>query len=259
MTEPKISALVLAYNNENEIERCIKSLAFADEVVLLDSFSKDRTVEIAKKLGAKVYQYPFTTFGALRNQALTHASHDWVFSLDTDEVVTPNVINEVKAITKSLKAHDVYYVPRRNSVFGKTIRHGGWYPDYRQPQFFKKEAMTYNDKDNVHEGFNIKGTKGYLKNYIYQYPFDTLQQYLQKMERYSSLMAIRMINEGKIFKTHNLILNPFVAFFKRYFISGGFLDRTRGLLMASLYAYYTFLKYAKLWELHKQGKNRKSD
>ncbi len=257
MTEHKISALILAYNNENEIRRCIESLKFADEVVVLDSFSKDKTVDIAKELGAKVVQYPFTTFGELRNLALSHASHNWIFSLDTDEVATDKVVTELRSITKNPKASDAYFVPRRNSVFGKAIRHGGWYPDYRQPQFFKKEALKYREKDNVHEGFDILGKKGYLKNYIYQYPFDTLDQYLGKMERYSTLMAKRMFQEGKKFAPHKFIVNPLFAFFKRYFLRRGFLDGTRGVLMASLYAYYTFLKYAKLWELNRSKSPQK--
>jgi len=257
MTEPKISALILAYNNENEIKRCIESLKFADEVVVLDSFSKDKTCDIAKELGAKVFQYPFTTFGELRSLALSHASHNWVFSLDTDEVATEKVVTELRNITKSPEARDAYFVPRRNSVFGKAIRHWGWYPDYRQPQFFKKEALKYREKDNVHEGFDILGSKGYLKNYIYQYPFDTLDQYLGKMDRYSSLMAKRMLREGKKFSPYQFIFNPLNAFFKRYFLRKGFLDGTRGLLMASLYSYYTFLKYAKFWELSRHRPSQK--
>lgn len=246
-----LSALILAYNNENEIERCINSLDFAEEIVVLDSFSTDQTVEIAKKMGAKVYQYPFTTFGELRNLALSHATHDWIFSLDTDEVATRKVVEEIKSILASSNAKDAYFVPRRNTVFGQAIRHGGWYPDYRQPQFFKKKALVYNQEDNVHEGFKILGKKGYLKNYIYQYPFDSLHQYLDKMERYSSLMAQRMLNEGRRFWPHQLIMNPMNAFFKRYFLRKGFIDGVHGLLMAGLYSYYTFLKYAKFWEVEK--------
>lgn len=249
MNKPKISALILAYNNEKEIERCIKSLAFADEVIVLDSFSDDQTAEISKKLGAKVFQSAFNTFGKLRNIALSHATHDWIFSLDTDEVATPKAIEEMQAILQDPKAKEVYFVPRLNTVFGKELHYGGWYPDYRQPQFFKKNCLKYREEDQVHEGFDILGTKGYLKNHIVQYPFDNLQHYLQKMERYSTLMAKRMQSEGKRFKIHKLFVNPIHSFFKRYLFRRGFLDGKQGLILACLYSYYTLLKYAKLWEI----------
>lgn len=252
MLRPKISALILAYNNEKEIERCIKSLDFADEVIVLDSYSQDQTAEISKRLGAKVYQSSFNTFGQLRNKALDYASYDWVFSLDTDEVVTPNVKEEILSILKNPQAKDVYFVPRLNTVFGRALRFGGWYPDYRQPQFFRKKALKYREEDQVHEGFDILGTQGYLKNYITQYPFDDLGHYLKKMERYSSLMAKRMQSEGKKFRVYKLWLNPFHSFLKRYLFRRGFLDGKPGLILAFLYSYYTFLKYAKLWELENQ-------
>lgn len=252
-----LSALILSYNNEKEMERCIKSLQFAEEIIVIDSFSKDNTKEIAERYGAKVFQYPFTTFGELRNRALSHASKDWIFSLDTDEVMTSKVIQEIDAILKSPLSKDAYFVPRRNTVFGKAVRHGGWYPDYRQPQFFKKKALVYHAEDDVHEGFTILGKKGYLKNYIYQYPFDSLHQYLEKMERYSTLMAKRMVRETRYFRSYQLILNPMNAFFKRYFLTRGFLDGMHGLLMAGLYSYYTFLKYAKFWELCKNASHEK--
>lgn len=252
MSRPKISALILSYNNEKEIARCIKSLSWADEVVVIDSFSSDNTARLARELGASVYQYPFSTFGTLRNLALSHASYEWVFSLDTDEVATKSVVDEILKIAQNENASDVYFVPRLNTVFGRKLRHGGWYPDYRQPQFFKKTALVYNEHDDVHEGFKILGSKSYLKNHIEQFPFDNLNHYLKKMERYSSLMAKRMLKEKKSFSPIQLITRPAFAFFKRYFLRRGFLDGFHGFLMAKLYSYYTFQKYAKFWELKSQ-------
>jgi len=254
MNPPKISALVLSYNNEKEIERCLKTLSWADEIILLDSFSTDKTAEIAKSYGAKVHQYSFTTFGKLRNQAISHASHDWIFSLDTDEIATQPVIDEIKEIAKSTTSSDVYFVPRLNTVFGRKLKYGGWFPDYRQPQFFKKDSLVYREQDDVHEGFDIKGSKSFLKNHIEQFPFDDLEHYLKKMERYSSLMAKRMLKEGRTFAPHQLLIRPAFAFFKRYFLRWGFLDGFQGFLMAKLYSSYTFQKYAKFWELKNQAK-----
>lgn len=259
MTKPKISALILAYNNEKEIERCIKSLDWADEVIVIDSFSQDSTAKISKDLGAKVHQYPFSTFGKLRNLALKHASNEWVFSLDTDEVTTQKSITEIKRIVEEQKSKDIYFVPRLNTVFGKKLKFGGWYPDYRQPQLFKKSYLTYREKDDVHEGFDFKGSHGYLKNHIHQFPFDNLEHYLKKMERYSTLMAKRMHAEKKRFRVHQLISHPFYSFINRYFFRKGFLDGFHGFFLAVLYSYYTFLKYAKLWEVQSKAKLNSAD
>lgn len=253
METEKISALILSYNNEKEIRRCIESLDFVDEVVVLDSFSTDQTAEIARSMGAKVYQYPFTTFGELRTLALKHASHPWIFSLDTDEVATKPVAEEIQSILKDKEAKQVYFVPRRNTVFGKKLKWGGWYPDYRQPQFFKKDKLSYRQKDQVHEGFDILGTQGFLKNSIDQYPFDDIEHYFRKMDRYSQLMAKRMRSQGKKFKLHKLLINPPFSFFKRYILRLGFLDGLQGFILACFYSGYTFLKYAKLWELEKKA------
>lgn len=253
MTQQKISALVLSYNNEKEIKRCIESLSFADEVVVIDSFSSDKTAEIAKSHGAKVFQYGFSTFGKLRNLALKHASYNWIFSLDTDEVATKPVIDEVRKITESSNSSDIYFVPRLNTVFGRQLKYGGWFPDYRQPQFFKKGSLTYREQDDVHEGFDLLGSKGFLKNHIEQFPFDNLEHYLKKMERYTTLMAKRMLKENRKFSPIQLITRPSFAFFKRYFLRGGFLDGFHGFLMARLYSDYTFQKYAKFWELKSQS------
>ncbi len=249
MSQTKISAVVLSYNNEKEIERCLNSLSWADEIIVIDSFSTDNTARISRSKGAKVFQYAFSTFGKLRNLGLLHASCPWIFSLDTDEVATPEAIQEVKDIASDSEAKDIYFIPRLNTVFGRQLKYGGWFPDYRQPQFFKKQALTYHEQDDVHEGFELHGSVGYLKNYIEQFPFDNLDHYLKKMERYSSLMAKRMVKEGKSFSPSQLIVRPAFTFFKRYILRGGFLDGFQGFLLAKLYSYYTFQKYAKFWEL----------
>lgn len=248
----KISAVVLSFNNEKEITRCLDNLSWADEIIVIDSFSSDNTARIARAKGAKVFQYSFSTFGRLRNLALSHASYDWVFSLDTDEVMTPKAIDEIKSICNNPESKDVYYVPRLNTVFGKQLKHGGWFPDYRQPQLFKKRALTYHEQDDVHEGFSINGTADYMKSAIEQFPFDNLEHYLKKMDRYSTLMAKRMIKEKRSFSPIQLITRPAFTFFKRYILRGGILDGFHGLLMAKLYSYYTFQKYAKFWELLSQ-------
>ena len=251
--DSKISAVVLTYNNEDSLFDCLSSISWADEIIVLDSFSTDKTVEIAKKFTDKIFQKPFESFGKLRNQSIELASHSWIFSLDTDEVATPKAIEEIKKIAQDNGPFDAYFVPRSNTIFGKRLRFGGFYPDYRQPQFYRKGAMQFHEKDLVHEGFTINGQKGYISSYIVQKPFRNLSHYLNKMERYSTLMSKRMHQNKRTFKAHQLISHPLFSFFKMYFLRLGILDGFAGFLLAILYTYYTFIKYVKLWEIEKKS------
>ncbi len=247
-TSHKVSALVIAYNEEPNIRACLETLTWADEIVLVDSFSTDATEKIAREFTEKVYQHEFRGFGRLRNEALTHTSHEWVFSLDTDERATPEVRDEIRRVLKDEPDADAYFVPRRNYFLGRWIRHSGWYPDYRQPQLFRKGRMRYRE-DLVHEGFELDGRTGYLKEHVLQYPFRDIDHYLAKMDRYSDLMAQRLAQQGRRFRTHQLVTHPLFTFVKMYLARAGFLDAMPGLILSGLYAYYTFIKYAKLWEL----------
>lgn len=247
-TSHKVSALVIAYNEEPNIRACLETLTWADEIVLVDSFSTDATEKIAREFTEKVYQHEFRGFGRLRNEALTHTSHEWVFSLDTDERATPEVRDEIRRVLKDEPDADAYFVPRRNYFLGRWIRHSGWYPDYRQPQLFRKTRMRYRE-DLVHEGFELDGRTGYLKEHVLQYPFRDIDHYLAKMDRYSDLMAQRLVQEGRRFRAHQLVTHPLFTFAKMYLARAGFLDGMPGLILSGLYAYYTFIKYAKLWEL----------
>ena len=148
----KISVYIIAYNEAEKVAATIESARWADEIVLVDSWSTDGTPEIATRLGARVVQVEFKGFGDLRNQALAACTHDWIFSLDADERCTPEVEAEIRAITKTPTALDVYWVPRRNYFMGRWIRHSGWYPNYRQPQLFRNGRMRY-DLKPVHEGY----------------------------------------------------------------------------------------------------------
>ena len=147
----KISAYVIAYNQESKIEDAVKSVLWADEILLVDSHSEDRTAEIASGLGARVVQVEFKGFGDLRNQAVAACSHEWIFSLDSDERCTPEARDEILQVINSDNAKDAYYMPRRNYFMGRWIRFSGYYPDYRQPQLFRKGALVYR-QDEVHEG-----------------------------------------------------------------------------------------------------------
>jgi len=248
----KVSAYVIAYNDEPNMRPCLESLTWADEIIVVDSFSTDATEKIAREFTQHVYQHEFHGFGDLRNTAVAHATHEWIFSLDTDERATPELRDEVRRVIGRSDAADAYFVPRKNYFLGRWIRHCGFYPDYRQPQLFRKGRLRYR-QEMVHESFDLEGRTGYLHEHVLQYPFRDIDQYLMKMDRYSELMAQRMARDGRSFHAHQLVSHPCFTFFKMYIGRAGFLDGMPGLILSGLYAYYTFIKYAKLWEMTRNG------
>ncbi len=244
----KISVYVLAYNDEPYIRACLETVTWADELIVVDSYSTDATEKISREYTDKVYQHRFQGFGALRNAAMASCSHDWIFSLDTDERATPELEREIRAVTAAESRADAYLVPRKNWFLGRWIRHCGWYPDYRPPQLLRKGRLRFREQ-LVHEGYDVDGTVGRLRAHVLQYPFRDLDHYLSKMDRYSELMAARMVQEGRRFRAHQLVTHPAATFLKMYVARAGYLDGMPGLILSGLYAYYTFVKYAKLWDL----------
>src|SRR5437763_10099496 len=189
----KISAYILAFNEAEKIADVVSTVAWADEILVIDSGSTDATAQIAENLGARVVQIAFPGFGELRNRALEHCRHEWIFSLDADERCTRQVRDEILAILSGPSPHDAYLVPRRNYMMGRWIKGSGWYPNYRQPQFFRKNAMRYDD-GLVHEGYRLLTQRplGRLQGAIWQLPFRNLEELIHKMNRYSSLGARKL-------------------------------------------------------------------
>src|SRR5262245_40265566 len=183
----RISAYILAFNEAEKIADAVSSVLWADEIVVADSGSTDRTAEIAQSLGARVVQLPFYGFGDLRNRAIAECRHEWIFSLDSDERCTTEVRDEILAVLSTAPAHDAYLVPRRNYMMGRWIKGSGWYPNFRQPQLFRKGAMRYDD-DPVHEGYELLTQRplGRLQGAISQLPFRNREELINKMNRYSS-------------------------------------------------------------------------
>jgi glycosyltransferase involved in cell wall biosynthesis len=253
MPQPaKISVYVIAYNDEPNMRACLESVAgWGDELVVVDSHSTDRTAAISREFTDKVYQVDFHGFGRLRNEAVALTTHEWVFSLDSDERMTPELREEIRLLLDRGPEADAYFVPRKNYFLGRWIKHCGWYPDYRQPQLFRKGRFRYRE-ELVHESFDCNGPVGFLKSSALQYPFRDIDHYIAKQDRYSDLMARRMADQGRRFSSHQLISHPLGAFLKMYVQRSGFLDGMPGLILSGLYAYYTFIKYAKFWELTKK-------
>ncbi|VGO15598.1 SPBc2 prophage-derived glycosyltransferase SunS [Pontiella desulfatans] len=249
----KITAYIIAYNEEEKIADCIGSVLWADEVIVADSFSEDRTAEIAESLGAKVVQIEFNGFGALRNEAIKHCSHEWIYSLDSDERCTPEVRDEILELIQDAPL-DIYRQPRRNYFMGRWIRFSGWYPNYRQPQLFRNGKMTY-DLKPVHEGFVSHSDKpiGALKCAIWQFPFKDLDEVLHKANRYSRLGVAKLEERGKKGSLGKAFAHGFWAFFKHYFLKLGFLDGGAGFVIAAAYFDQSFYRYAKLTEVQSHG------
>ena len=243
----KLTAYIIAFNEETKIEAAVSSVLWADEVVVADSASTDRTAEIAASLGARVVQIPFTGFGALRNQAIEACTHEWIFSLDSDERCTPEVRDEILRLLAGEPAHDAYLVPRRNYFMGRWIKGSGWYPNFRQPQLFRKGAMRYT-LEPVHEGFELLTARplGRLHNAIWQFPFRSLDEVIHKMNRYSSLGAEKLA--ARRVSMWGALVHGAWAFVKHYFFKRGFLDGWAGFVIALGNFEGTFYRYAKRFE-----------
>ncbi|MCL2485778.1 MAG: glycosyltransferase family 2 protein [Endomicrobia bacterium] len=250
----KVSAYILTKNEEKHIKECIESVKFADEIVVIDAFSSDSTVDIAKNMGANVIQNKFEYFGQQRNFALEQCSYDWVICLDADERISPELKTEIEEQLKNNSEGDIFIAPRKSKFINKWITHSGWYPDYRHPVLFNKTKAKYKDQ-LVHEDIDYTGKKYYFKGDIYHYPYESIKHFVAKSDLYTDLRAKEMFKKGKKFKVINLFANPSVMFIKMYFIKRGFLDGLTGLILAMLYSYfYTLMKYIKLWEIEERNK-----
>ena len=243
----KISAYIIAFNEAEKIKSAVESVLWADEVVVVDSNSTDGTAEIAAGLGARVVQVPFQGFGDLRNRGVEACQFDWIFSLDADERCTKEVRDEILGLLAGEPAHNVYRVPRRNFMMGRWIRGSGWYPNFRQPQLFRKESMRYLPA-SVHEGYEILDGKpvGTLHNAIWQFPFRNLEEVIRKANRYSSLGAQKLSH--KRVTMGGALGHGLWAFLKHYVFKRGFIDGWAGLVIAFGNFEGTFYRYAKRYE-----------
>jgi glycosyltransferase involved in cell wall biosynthesis len=254
----KITAYILSYNEAEKIEAAVSSVLWADEVLVVDSFSVDRTTEIATALGARVVNVEFKGFGDLRNRALQHCAHEWIFSLDSDERCTAAVRDEILHLLSSQPPHDVYNVPRRSYMMGRWIRGSGWYPNFRQPQLFRNGALRYT-LEPVHEGYqNLSGKPiGTLKNAIWQFPFRDFDELIRKMNRYSSLGVPKLA--GKSSSLGNAFGHGLWSFVKHYVFKLGFIDGWAGFLIAFGNFEGTFYRYAKKHEQDRHWASPKSE
>ncbi len=242
-----ISAYILAFNEAEKVKAAAESVLWADEIVVIDSHSTDGTADIATALGARVVQVPFNGFGNLRNRAIEACRCDWIFSLDADERCTAAVRDEILGLLAGAAPSDVYLVPRKSFMMGRWIRGSGWYPNFRQPQLFRKGSMRYTPEP-VHEGYELLTGKplGTLRNAIWQFPFRDLEEVLRKANRYSSLGAAKLT--GKRVSMASALGHGCWAFLKHYIFKLGFIDGWAGFVIAFGNFEGTYYRYAKRYE-----------
>lgn len=246
----QVSVYIIAFNEGEKIRSAINSVLWADEIVVVDSYSQDNTATLAQEMGARVVQVAFNGFGDLRNQAMAACTHDWIFSLDADERCTPEARDEILACLKAPQA-EAYYIPRRNFFMGRWMRYSGFYPDYRQPQLFKKGALRFKN-DQVHEEYSIVSNipAAYLTHPIWQFPFKNLDEVIHKANKYSTLGAQKLDERGKRASMSKALLRGLWSFFHMYILKRGILDGWPGFIIAVGNFEGTFYKYAKLHERH---------
>jgi glycosyltransferase involved in cell wall biosynthesis len=242
-----ISAYILAFNDAAKLKAAAESVLWADEIVVIDSYSTDSTAAIAAGLGARLVQVPFNGFGDLRNHAIAACRCDWIFSLDADERCTAAVRDEILALLAGTPPADAYRVPRRSFMMGRWIRGSGWYPNFRQPQLFRKGSMRYT-LEPVHEGYELLNAKpvGTLHNSIWQFPFRDLEEVLNKTNRYSSLGVPKLAH--KRVSMASAVAHGLWAFLKHYIFKRGFIDGWAGFVIAFGNFEGTYYRYAKRYE-----------
>jgi glycosyltransferase involved in cell wall biosynthesis len=247
-----LSVVIIARNEEENLPRCLKSVSFADEIILVDSQSTDRTVEIAESFGARVSQVEWKGYGPAKQSALNRACGKWVFSIDADEEVTPRLREEIKQIIAADGPHDGYSVNRMTNFLGRWIRHSGWYPD-RVLRLFKRANGKFSS-DIIHEEALVEGSIGQLKNDLLHYSYPDLESYLERSNRYTTIGAEAAYKIGKRYHFFSLLIKPLAAFSKCYLTGLGFLDGVEGFMIATLSAKAAFVKYCKLRTLQKMEK-----
>jgi glycosyltransferase involved in cell wall biosynthesis len=244
-----LSVILITKNEEANLKDCLESVSFADEIIVVDSQSSDKTQEIAQSYGAKLeITSDWPGFGPQKNRALNLATKEWVLSIDADERVTPELKQEILATMASANAADCYAIPRSSWYCGRFMKHSGWYPDYVD-RLFKRSSAKFSDH-LVHERLLPAGSSGKLKNHFLHYSYRDFSQVLKKVDAYSSAAAQQAFKQGKKGGLGEALIHGFWAFFRTYVLRRGFLDGKHGLALAISNAATSYYKYLKLWQLH---------
>lgn len=261
-TTPMLSVAIITKNEEANIARTLASVQFADEIVVLDSASTDRTVEIARSYNATVYDEPWKGFAGSKNSAIAKCTGTWILSLDADEELSPELQQQIHTLLPTNPPTDAFYIRRRNLFLGRWIRHGGFYPDPKL-RLFRRTAANFAGTPQfqdrpVHETIAFDGEASTLDYDLIHHAYPTLESYIEHMDRYSTLGCELLVASGKVSRSWpaflgHVLLVPQLAFFWNYIFRLGFLDGREGLLLHLYHATYTSWKYAKAWQTARTG------
>jgi len=247
-----LSVAIITHNEEKNIKGALESVKWADEIVVVDAFSTDRTPEICRQYTDKVFSVKWSGFAEQKNKAVSLTDNPWVLVLDADERVTEGLRDEIIKVLTNTAGIDGYYIPRKNYFSGKWIKHGGWWPDYTL-RLFKKEKGKI-ERREVHETIRINGKTGYLKNPLEHYTYRDIQDYLKRMETYSTLAARELFKNNRRASVFDVVFRPMATFCRMFFLRLGILDGIYGIILACLYSLYTYNKYSKLRKMNRQSK-----
>jgi glycosyltransferase involved in cell wall biosynthesis len=250
---PPISACIITLNEEHNIERCLKSLDFCNEIILVDSGSIDKTISIANQFNVRVFTRKFDNYSNQKNYALSLAQNSWILSVDADEEISPELKNEILSLPVSaFENHTGFHIPRLTYYLSQWIHHSGWYPD-PQLKLFNRDFGKF-DGGLVHEMVAIEGKIGKLKSPVNHYSYRSISEHLDFINKYTTLYAIEKFKKGKrsgVLKAYSKLI---YKFWWTYIFRLGFMDGRAGFAVCALGAYYNFLKYLKLFELERDKK-----
>ena len=250
---PKLSVTVVAKNEAADLGAALASVAWADEIVVVDSHSTDETVAIARQYTDRVFVHDWLGHIEQKNYAASLASHDWILSLDADERVTPELAAEIQALLAGAPPEAAFRIPRVTWHLGRWIRTTDWYPDY-QNRFYDRRRARWTGR-YVHEALRADGPSGQLRGEIQHYAYRDIADHLETIDRYTTLAARQMQEDGRRAGLLQLAGHPPLAFLRNYIARGGIRDGVPGFIISSMNAYYVFLKFAKLWELGSESES----
>jgi glycosyltransferase involved in cell wall biosynthesis len=243
---PRLSVVIVTKNEEERIRACLEAVAWADELIVVDAESEDKTASIARELTDHVIVRPWPGYAAQKNHGLEAARGAWILSLDADEIISPALRAEIEHVVAVDGPADGYAVPRRNIVWGRWVRHGGLYPDW-QVRLFRRGRGRFSERA-VHESVQVDGDVRRLAGHLEHRSYRDVSDFLARADRYSTLAAEDLVRQGRRVHLRDLVLRPLGRFVGMYVLERGFLDGRRGFLLAALYAYYVLIRSAKVWE-----------
>jgi len=252
---PGVTAIIITFNESANIAAALESVRWADEIVVVDSESTDDTVEIARRYTDRVIVRPWPGYIDQKNFAASQASHDWIFALDADERVPPELAGEIGAVMAAGPVCAGYRMPRVSHYLGRWIRSTDWYPNLQIRLYDRRRARWAGRY--VHESMEVDGEVGPLRSELQHLPYGDVSHHLRTIDRYSTLAARQMFEDGRRAGPIGMVLHAHGAFLRNYLLRGGFRDGTAGLIVSTLNAYYVLLKFVKLWEARQKPEDRR--